>query len=1119
MSRATRPPLTDGAIRNEFGSSVRLRELEQSAATLVPVKPLRRVEPVDIDGVSTRAGKPRLWLWYLIFAAPVTVLFFAFPAYHLVSWTSLGLSSVVATLVGVLRFRPRQRVAWYLLAGAEFCFIAGDTVYNLLVEIAHQDNPFPSIADVFYLLTYPLFAAGIFLLIRGRSSPRDRASLIDALIITTGLGLLSWVYLVVPNFQADGLNGVQRFISVAYPLGDVLVLAMLARLIADGGVRVRSMQLLVLGGAGLLVADVLYGLVQLNGVWQVGGPIDGGWVIFYVAWGCAALHPSMATVSEIPPRRAERMSRSRVAVLAVVSLIAPAVLVSEAVTGTEAPASTIGLFAAALFLLVIARLWGLLGVFRESVHRERALRSTSEALVAAQGLPDIYRVALDGVRALAGATPVTRAGIFLAGPDGIRQVAGSGEEQDPARLEELWQVAGSGGWLHGGGTHSVTPIRQDRGASGMLVVETAAPLTLEQHGALSTLAAQVALAVSSANLAEGLRRRRSEERFRGILQNSSDIIVIVDAHGVISYGTPSFGRNLDCSAEDLLGRELTDFLHRDDAAAATALLAGFATATTQTQAIADWRLRHRDGGAVAFEVLANNLLEDPRVGGIVLTMRDVSERRALEVQLKHQAFHDALTGLPNRALFQDRAAHALARTTRQESILAMVLLDLDDFKIVNDSRGHAAGDELLREVAARLQSALRKDATVSRFGGDEFAILIEDLTDSDQAERLAARALQPFATPFLVQGEELTVHASIGLVLAGQTPDSLDLSELMRCADLALYAAKERGKGQVVRYHDDLSTRMLDRITHRSDLQRALEGEELLLMYQPIVSIESGEIASCEALLRWQHPVRGLVDPMEFVPLAEESGLIVELGKWVLDQACGQVRSWAEKGRPGMSISVNVSARQLHEVGFVEDVRTALRHHELRPGQLVLELTESIFALDANATAEQLRSLRDIGVKIAMDDFGTGYSSLSYLQKLQLDILKIDKSFVDGLGKGDPHASALVNAIISLASSLQLQVVAEGVERPEQRDELWSMWCGLGQGYLYSRPIDADHLSALLSSSRQLGPVTAPGWRTAPTVRRATPREAIARTALDAEPGARSPANAAAHSRLQTSTI
>ncbi|MBC7550467.1 MAG: EAL domain-containing protein [Cellulomonas sp.] len=561
-----------------------------------------------------------------------------------------------------------------------------------------------------------------------------------------------------------------------------------------------------------------------------------------------------------------------------------------------------------------------------------------------------------------------------------------------------------------------------------------------------------------------------DERIEVFLENTSDVVVIVDARGAITYGTPSLGHNLGLPTSETLGRKLVEFLCDPDAAEAAAVFDGFAARTAATQLITDWHLRHQDGTAVAFEVLSHNLLGDPRVAGITLTMRDVSERRTLEAQLEHQGFHDALTGLPNRALFQDRAEHALARTSRLGSVVALLVLDLDDFQAINAAHGLAAGDGLLVQVATRLRSTLLDGATVSRSGGDEFTILIEDLTGVSQAEAVAARALRALDAPFVVAGETVRVGASVGLVVTGGSRDALDVTELIWCANLALSAAKERGKGQIMLFHKDLRARMLERLTRRHDLERAIDDDEFVLHFQPIVSIETGAIVSCEALVRWAHPTEGLIPPTEFVALTEETGLIVELGRWVLEQACAQLRLWADAGHTALRMSINVSARQLHEDGFVEDVRRALRRHHVQPGRLVLELTESIFALDAAAISEQLRALRNLGVKIAMDDFGTGYSSLSYLQKFQMDILKIDRSFVDALGDGDPTSGALVSAIIALAHALRLEVIAEGIERADQRDALWSMGCGLGQGFWYSRPVEPARMTALLTGTLLASP-------------------------------------------------
>jgi diguanylate cyclase (GGDEF)-like protein/PAS domain S-box-containing protein len=978
----------------------------------------------------------------------------------------------VATVAGVRRNRPRTPLAWYLLAAAELTFIAGDTSYNILTDVLHQDNPFPSVADLFYLLTYVFIAAGIFLIIRARSSSRDLPSLIDAVIMTTGLGLLSWVYLIVPNFQADGLDWFQRAVSVAYPVGDVMILAMLARLIAGGGLRSGSMRFLVAGALGIMGADVLYGLIQINGVWQIGGPVDTGWALFYATWGAAALHPSMRQLTNVAPLASVGVSRARLALLAVASLIAPGVLLAQSARHTNidaATVATVAVFSAALFALVLARMSGIVGVHQQSVVRERALRTSSEALVAAQGLPDIYRAALAGVTSLVGGPKLKGAWVYLAESDAIRCVASLATTPELPDEGALWDAAQGGGYLSQSGVVSVNPLRYDLEDRGMLITEGKTALTVDQHHALSTLASQVALAVVSATLAEELRERQSQEQFRGMIQNASEIIVVVDEFGLIKYGTPSLERELGHSVSGLLGTPLADLLHPDEVVMAEALISGMAGRSSQVPSVPDWRVRHADGRYLFFEVLTSNLLGNSSVTGIVLTMRDVTERRALEKQLTHQAFHDTLTGLPNRALFQDRVEHALTRAVRSGTTLALAMMDLDDFKVVNDIRGHGAGDAMLCEVARRLKITLRSSTTIARLGGDEFAVLIEDLEDKSQARHLTERILEPFHTPFVLDGEDLVTSASVGVVLSGGSEVALNYTELLRCADLALYAAKERGKGRVEVYHDDLHTRMVSRATQRSELSTAMADEQFEMHYQPVVLIDTGEIVGSEALIRWLHPTRGMVMPAEFITMAEETGQIVELGRWVLDRACRQWRAWADLGHASHRLSVNVSARQLQEAGFADEVRSVLLRHDMNPAALVLELTESIFALDGSKILDQLAMIRDLGVQLAVDDFGTGYSSLSYLQRFQIDEVKVDRSFVDGMGSGNDDDGALANAIVSMAHSLRLEVVAEGIENVAQRDELWSMGCGLGQGYMYSRPVPPDELLRLLTLAKPLG--------------------------------------------------
>ncbi|MEO7746117.1 MAG: EAL domain-containing protein [Actinomycetota bacterium] len=1015
------------------------------------------------------------WLVYLVLGSGLTAAYFGWPGHHLQVWTPLGLSAVVATVVGVRLHRPALSWAWYLLAAALLCFISGDTTYTVLTEVLHRENPFPSVADAFYLAVYPLWAVAILAMTRSRSRgvASDRGGLLDSLILTTGLGLLSWVYLVVPNFQAEGATLTQRLVSVAYPLGDVLVLSMLARLVTTGGLRVRSVRWLALGGAALLAADVSYGLSQLDGSWMLGGPTDLGWAVFYVAFGVAALHPSSAEVGEPVLRRSTHVRTGRILGLAAVSLIAPGMLLVEAATGTVEHAAAIAVFSAALYLLVIARLAGIVAGHRQAVERERVLRVAGEHLVAAQDLDDVFGACLGAVKALGAGSSTWRAGIYLADGEALTQVAASGPDVDAAADRPLWDPADPDGRLTERGTVSVSPLLLDGAPRGILVVRAAIAMTADEHGAVSALASQTALAVESETLGEDLRRRQNEEHFRALIQNASDVIIVVDAEGSVTYATPSLERALGHPVADVVGTALSALLHADDRADLRDALAHAGLHPERDRPQSDWRLRDGDGDHVSFEVVFSNLLADASVAGVVLTMRDVSDRRALEQQLKHQAYHDSLTGLPNRVLFQDRAEQALRRAERTGALLAMVMLDLDDFKVVNDTRGHGAGDELLRQAAQRLLGAMRHGDTAARFGGDEFALLIEDAGSAEDVEDLAGRIVASFARPFELSGDLVYVHVSAGLVVAGGR-SAFSLAELLRCSDLALYTAKERGKDQVVRYHDDLHARLLDRLSRREDLRRGVAAGEFVLHYQPIVSLLTQTIVGAEALIRWQHPAQGLVAPLDFIELAEDTGLIVDLGRWALDAACAQARAWSESRSGPLRLAVNVSGRQLQEVGFVAEVSAALQRHGVPAHLLVIELTETVLVRDGSAVAASVDALKALGVRIAIDDFGTGYSGLGYLQRLPIDILKVDKSFVDGLGAATRGSGAVAHAIVSLAQSLQLEVIAEGIELQAQADELLALGCPLGQGYLFARPVTAEALTLLRDAPLRPAPTTDP---------------------------------------------
>jgi diguanylate cyclase (GGDEF)-like protein/PAS domain S-box-containing protein len=555
--------------------------------------------------------------------------------------------------------------------------------------------------------------------------------------------------------------------------------------------------------------------------------------------------------------------------------------------------------------------------------------------------------------------------------------------------------------------------------------------------------------------------RASEERFRSLVQNSSDVISIVDADGAVRYHSESVRRVLGYDPGELVDGDPLTLVHPDDRERVARFVAEAALRPGVTAA-ETWRVRHRDGTWLHSETVAANLLEDANVRGLVLNTRDVSDRKELEAQLVHQAFHDGLTGLANRTLFTERVEHALARSDPAD--LAVLFIDLDDFKHVNDSLGHAAGDQLLVAAARRLQGCLRPNDTAARLGGDEFAVLLERVTDADAAAGVAGRILDTLHQPFGLNGRTIPIKASLGAAVGRPGVDDAD--ELLRNADVAMYASKAGGKDRYELFHPDMHEDMLQRLELEAELRHVADRDQLVLHYQPIVELVTGRITRVEALVRWDHPAKGLLGPAAFIPLAEEQGLIGPIGRWVLLQACLQARRWQDQfpDAPPLSVHVNLSGRQLEEQRLVGEVVQALETARLAPRLLTLEITESVLVSDIEAMSARLRELKGLGVHLAIDDFGTGYSSLSYLRRFPIDMLKIDKAFVDGIGRGRED-TALAHAIIKLSHTLQLHAVAEGIEEAEQAASLVTLGCRDGQGFHLARPLTAAAMTELLGKT------------------------------------------------------
>jgi len=899
-----------------------------------------------------RLSRPKAWQGYLAFGAVGMTLYLLVPPLkgNPVLLNSLGLTSWVAVVVGIRRNKPSYSLPWLLFALGFFLYWLGDVyTYSYPQLILHHEVPFPSIGDAIYLTVYPAQMLGLLLLVRRRNPQRNRNTLIDAAILTLGLSLLSWVLQIAPYLHDPTMGLLPKLVSVAYPLGDIMLLAAVIRLILDSGRRQPAFYLVSASVVSLLVTDFVYGVMTLDNAYHHQLLLDLGWTAYQMLWAAAALHPSMVNLQEPSTRRQEaKLTSLRLSLLAGASLIAPICILLKELRRGDLDLIVIICASIILFGFVVMRMVDLVRQQERSADRERTF------------------------------------------------------------------------------------------------AEEKSRLTAE------------------------IQRRSSEERFASLVQHASDLITVVGQDATITYQSPSSERVLGYPSQELLGTRFDRLVAPEDAGRLLRLLADGSAYARGDGEMIECTLRHRDGSLRQFEILHTDLLDDEHVRGIVLNSRDISERKAFEEQLSHQAFHDPVTNLPNRALFVERVRHAIGRARREDSELGVIFLDIDDFKTINDSLGHGAGDAALIDVAKRLSDSIRSSDTAARFGGDEFVVLLEDLDSVQTAVEVAERILEDLRRPLAVAGKELVVRGSIGIsILEGRSSASAD--DLIRDADAAMYIAKRDGKGGYRLFEPEMHAGVLARLELRADLQRALDNGQFDLHYQPIVRLVDGAVAGMEALLRWRHPERGLVSPEDFIPFAEETGLIVPIGRWVLREACRQAIAVNNVQRvgPPLYMCVNLSVKQLQHSDVISDVQDALAESELDPALLTLEITESMLIDDPDIAVTKLTELRALGLRIAMDDFGTGYSSLSYLSRFPVDIIKMDRSF---LRQGvTPEAVDLSSAVVALGSSLALEVVAEGIELDEQLRRLRELGCELGQGFHFARPMESGHMLDYLAGNAAAG--------------------------------------------------
>ncbi|MEV7623301.1 EAL domain-containing protein [Actinoplanes sp. NPDC089786] len=864
-----------------------------------------------------------------------------------ISNVGLCLGAITAALACLLRarsYRGRARWGWALIGLGVLAWGLGQGAWVYLESYRGDEVPFPSQADIGYMGMVVFTPAGLLVLPSQAQALANRArSVLDGLMVATSLVLIAWILIITPMLNAGHDSMLALPISLAYPLGDVVIVTIVIYMTALQRQQGRDFGRLALVGAGVVafaISDIGYAYLNLIGIYQSGGVTDIGWFAGFSLILLAARKPADAA-TDTSGSDAEAVEGAQIGVLLP--------------------------YVAVLAALAITVVWF-------------ARTGQSNAFVA-----------------------YTRSALIL------------------------------------------------------LMVGRQLLTLLENRSLTRNLEGRVADRTAELSA--------SEQRFHALVQHSTDVVTVVSPESEVLYQSESLQRVFGASPQRLTGRRLTDML--TPAAAATLAealrsLGGRPYATTSIELT----LHRGDGGYRQAEITITNLLGDPSVGGLVLNTRDISERKLLQEQLVHEAYHDGLTQLANRALFREQVSEALDARAEGEDV-TVLFLDLDGFKEVNDSLGHLAGDQLLVRVADRLRAAVRADDIVARFGGDEFAVLIAAPLGAPDAEQVAQRIVDSLHDPFRIDTREMHVQASIGLAAGALLADALlngqgeaGADQLMRNADLAMYRAKEAGGSGWASYHPQMLAGLVERLELEADLRLALERGELELYYQPSIDLADNRVSGFEALVRWQHPTRGMISPLDFIPIAEATGLIVPLGHWVLTEACRQAVAWGVREQD-LRMAVNVSVRQFDRIDLAAVVAEVLAETGMPADKLCLEMTESVLMTDTEENLEQLVRLKALGVSLAIDDFGTGYSSLAYLRRFPVDTLKIDRSFVERIGAQTDDA-ALARTIVQLGQSLNMSTVAEGVEEYGQLAALRAMGCRFAQGFYFSPPVPAAVAGRLL---------------------------------------------------------
>lgn len=988
----------------------------------------------------------------------------------------------VAAVVVVVRARAwndERRLPWLWFAGGFGMFLVGNLALLIQQVFSGAEAPFPSVADPFFIAGYIGVVTGGVKLIRLRTGESDEHAVLDALILAAAIGVVEWAYVIAPIVHNGYMNVSQQALTVGYATLDLLIVGVIARLAVGTGARIPSYYFMASSIACIVGFDISFTLFLTGQAPEWITPVIG--IMAFALFAAAAAHPTMPRLAERAPALHTRLTRRRIALFVTAMLVAPVVLALE--WWRNNPFAVAGAFMGWVVLagLVMARMVDLVRVRERQARRDQILSRVNTAFMVSENHKQMYQVAISGALELVGRQRGARVSLLLGTSDAFMVIGSTGFEAGRAgtryvnayrlmpelveALDEHKSVSLASSYAPdlsrrtGDPTAVVlAPLVARNELRGAITVSTLKQVDAEIFHGIEMLAGQLSLALDSAESTAKRLQIESEQRFAALIENARDFVAVIDADMRFTFVSSSVKGLLGYEPDQLVGALLSDIVHPDNRTSVGMLAKGLIPGT-RTQS--ETRVRTINGSWLILDMKFNDMRDDT-VGGIVLNARDVTERCLLEEELSRKALLDSLTAMPNRLALVDRADKILDAPDDSGAGFAVIWVDIDDFKTLNGSLGFHLGSQVITLVGNRIQDCIGTADTAARIAGDDFAVLLTGVRSEKEVIEMVGDVLYRVSTPMNLAGHDLSVTVTAGVAL--DFVRELAPDELLRRAELAKHKAKMHGGDHFEFFEASMETEVVERMNLKSDLTRAVEMKQFQLEYQPVVDIKNGGLEGFEALVRWPHPTEGMLQPGSFIPLVEATGLVVPLGRWVIDEACQQLSNWeiAYPECPKLSMSVNVSARQLCEEAFVDEVAAILTHWEIEPSRLVLEITESMLMTDDSTTVRSIVGLKDIGVKLAIDDFGTGYSSLGYVRRFPVDIVKIDRSFVSP--KSGVTDSAITRIVVGLAAEIGARTIAEGVETAEQLVAIREAGCEFAQGYYFAKSMSAEDATQLVAS-------------------------------------------------------